>query len=608
MPEMMTCQGGAGQARPMSLEGLSGLVNRIIAWADRLQREHDLLGFLYAVVKKYGDDEGGRQAALITYYGFLSIFPLLLLGVAVLSRVLADHPDLRRRLIDEIVPRALRSSVEHSLATMPTSTVPFVVGLVGLLLSGTGVMFSAYQTLNHVAAVRHRLRAGFFSRYVRVFVVLAILMLGALAAGALTVVATALPGQPAVQRAAAVLGTALVVFAVLLLGAKLLLARPAPVRALWPGAVLGAAAVTVVLTAGAPLLARLVAKAGPVYGSFATVAGMFALLYLVGQALVYAAEVAAVRYARLWPRALDLNRPTAAEVRALTLLAREQERIPAARVDFHLAAPVPSGSAPPDDGPGNPAIQLQAPAASTPKRALPASARDRKRSIQGFCGHDHPGLGMHESPPCPLIKCGCALRQLIALGPPHRVQIEPEVPGNLLQRRPAVKLTGNGLGGDAADCRHAEADQRVDPDRRGRVLMRAPASRLVARPVHPLEELLSRRGQDRLPVRDRDQAELRNKVTTVLQVDQQPPARADIRAPVGQRVRHLELLAEPVDELPQLLQRHIMLTPVRPQQAGLDEFRPRDAAGPSRLDPDHRTVARRAALQPPVQRRRCHPQ
>ena len=75
----------------MSFEGLSGLVNRIIAWADRLQREHGVLGFPYAVVKKYGDDDGGRQAALITYYGFLSIFPLLLLGVAVLSRVLADH-------------------------------------------------------------------------------------------------------------------------------------------------------------------------------------------------------------------------------------------------------------------------------------------------------------------------------------------------------------------------------------------------------------------------------------------------------------------------------------------------------------------------------------
>jgi membrane protein len=274
----------------------------------------------------------------------------------VLSRVLADHPDLRQRLITAIVPQALRHTVEHSVTTLPTSAIPFVAGLIGLLFSGTGVVFSAYQTLNHVAAVPYRLRSGFFPRYVRVFAILAMLLLGALAVGALTVVATALPSQPGVQRAAAVLGSALIVFAVLLLGSRTLLTRSAPVGALWPGAVLGAAAVTVVLNVGAPLLARLVTKAGPVYGSFATVAGMFALLYLVSQALVYAAEVAAVRHARLWPRALDLSRPTPADARALTLLAREQERIPAARVELHLAAPgsppVPGGSPPARNGPG----------------------------------------------------------------------------------------------------------------------------------------------------------------------------------------------------------------------------------------------------------------
>jgi uncharacterized BrkB/YihY/UPF0761 family membrane protein len=280
--------------------------------------------------------------------------------VAVLSRVLASQPDLRRRLIDEIVPKALHSTVEQSLAALPTSTIPLVAGLVGLLLSGTGVVFSAYETLNHVAAVRRRFRAGFVSRYLRVFAVLALLMLGALATGALIVVAAALPGHSGVLQAAAVAGSALVVFAVLLLGAKLLLARPAPIRALWPGAVLGAAAVTVVLNAGTTLLARLVSKAGPVYGSFATVAGMFALLYLVGQVLVYAAEIAAVRYARLWPRALDVNDPTAADIRVLALLAREQERIPAARIQFHLAAPdsapdcapAPDASPPAAEGPG----------------------------------------------------------------------------------------------------------------------------------------------------------------------------------------------------------------------------------------------------------------
>ena len=228
----------------MSLQGLSAWVNRVIAWADRLQRRHGVLGFPYAVVKKYGDDEGGREAALLTYYGFLSIFPLLLLAVAALSRVLADHRDLRQRLITAIVPQALRSTVEHAVTTLPASTIPFVAGLIGLLFSGTGVVFSAYQTLNHLAAVPERLRAGFVSRYVRVFVMLATLLLGALAVGALTVVATALPGLPGVQRAAAVLGSALAVFMVLLLGARLLLTRPAPVRALWPGAILGAAAVS----------------------------------------------------------------------------------------------------------------------------------------------------------------------------------------------------------------------------------------------------------------------------------------------------------------------------------------------------------------------------
>jgi len=339
----------------MSPEGLSGRVDRVIGWADRLQRRHGVLGFPYAVVKKFGDDEGGREAALITYYGFLGAFPLLLLGVAVLSRVLAGHPGLRQRLITAIVPQALRSTVEHSAAALPTSAVPFVAGLVGLLFSGTGVVFSVYQTLNHVAAVPYRLRPGFISRYVRVFVMLAALLLGAAAAGALTVVAAALPGVPGVQRAAAVLGSALVGFAVLLLAARLLLARPAPAGALWPGAVLGSAAVTLALNAGAPLLARLVARAGPVYGSFATVAGLFALLYLVNQALVYAAEIAAVRHARLWPRALDPGRPTAADIRALALLAREQERIPAARAGLRLPAssppPAAGGSPPAGDGP-----------------------------------------------------------------------------------------------------------------------------------------------------------------------------------------------------------------------------------------------------------------
>ena len=314
----------------------TAMVKRAIAWADGFQRRHGVLGFPYAVVRKYLDDEGGREAALITYYGFLSIFPLLLLGVAILSRVLRAQAELRQRLIDEIVPPVLRSTVEQSLTTLPTSTIPFIAGLIGLLFAGTGVVFSVYHTLNNVAAVPRRVRAGFFARYVRVFVMLATVLLGALAVGVLTVAVTALPSLPTEGRVLAALGSALIVFAVLLLAARLLLLRPAPFRSLWPSAAIGAVAVTVVLTIGPPLLARLVDNAGPVYGSFATVAGLFALLYLVSQTLVYSAEVAAVRAGGLWPRALDQNRPTNADARVAALLARRQERMPAARTDVRL--------------------------------------------------------------------------------------------------------------------------------------------------------------------------------------------------------------------------------------------------------------------------------
>src|SRR5215831_8832102 len=377
----------------MNFAGLSTLVNRVgalvgrvIAWADRFQQRHSVFGFPYAVIKKYGDDDGGREAALITYYGFLSIFPLLLLGVAILSRVLASDPELRQKLITATVPEALQSTVEHSAATLPTSTVPFMAGLIGLLFSGTGVVFSAYQTLNHVAAVPRSVRAGFFPRYIRVFVMLAVLLLGTLAVGALTVAVTALPDLAGMERAVAVLGSALIIFGVLVLAARLLLCRPAPFSALWPGAALGSVTVTLVINLGPVLLARLVSRAGAVYGSFATVAGMFALLYLVSQALVYSAEVAAVWYAHLWPRALDVNRPTAVDVRAMALLAREQERIRAERVELRMVSP----DSPPSDSDSSP-----------PRGDSPPAGGDSSPSSGGPPGSPGPDPRARERPQPP---------------------------------------------------------------------------------------------------------------------------------------------------------------------------------------------------------------
>jgi uncharacterized BrkB/YihY/UPF0761 family membrane protein len=55
---------------------------------DRYQRRHPGAGFPLAVVYKFVDDDGYFHAALLTYYGFLAIFPLLLLSSTVLGLVL----------------------------------------------------------------------------------------------------------------------------------------------------------------------------------------------------------------------------------------------------------------------------------------------------------------------------------------------------------------------------------------------------------------------------------------------------------------------------------------------------------------------------------------
>jgi YihY family inner membrane protein len=311
-------------------------MNGVLARLDRFQRRHGVAGFPYAVLCKYLDDDGPRHAALITYYGFLSLFPLLLLGVAVVSRLLATNPELRRELITAIVPPALQATVDDAAAALPTSPVAFVIGAIGLIWSATGVVYAAYRTLNHVAGVRMRDLPNPVGAYSRVLGVVVVLLAGVVAGGGLAVAGAAIPSVGAPDRLLAALGTALSAFAVLLFGVRILLVCPARLSALWRPAASGALLLAVVLHVGGPLLTALVRNAGPVYGAFATVAGLFTLLYLVSQALVAVAETAAVRRARLWPRALDTSDPTEADERALALLAREQERIPGQVVESRL--------------------------------------------------------------------------------------------------------------------------------------------------------------------------------------------------------------------------------------------------------------------------------
>src|ERR1700722_12467906 len=74
-------------------------LDNLVHKPERLQQSHPWSAFIYGVIKKYGDDQAGRQAALLTYYGFLSLFPLLLVLTTVTATLAAGHPHLQNTII-----------------------------------------------------------------------------------------------------------------------------------------------------------------------------------------------------------------------------------------------------------------------------------------------------------------------------------------------------------------------------------------------------------------------------------------------------------------------------------------------------------------------------
>jgi membrane protein len=295
---------------------------------DRLQSRHWWAGFPYAVLKKYTDDQASRQAALLTYYGFLNLFPLALVFVAVLSAVLRNNPERVQEVLDELVSPQYQQTVLSAYNAMPDSGLPLVVGVLGLLLSGMGIAFAAYMALNQFWAVPYRERYGFGPRYLRVFIALFLVGVCAFLVAAAGILTGNLSGLVWIQRLALFAVTALIGFLGIYFTAHLLTARRLTWADLWLGCLLGGLGVALVFTLGSPLLAVLIQRSTPVYGAFATVVGSLGLIYLAAQVLVISMEICVVRRWQLWPRGLDINLLFEADQRAYRILGRMDERMP----------------------------------------------------------------------------------------------------------------------------------------------------------------------------------------------------------------------------------------------------------------------------------------
>ncbi len=121
----------------------------VSAVLDRFQQRHPAAGFPLAVLYKYVDDSGGYLAALIAYYAFLSMFPLLLLLSTVLGFILSGHPDLQKHILDSALHQfPVVGNQLNDPKHLGGGAVGLVVGVAGSLYGGLGVAQAAQYAMN----------------------------------------------------------------------------------------------------------------------------------------------------------------------------------------------------------------------------------------------------------------------------------------------------------------------------------------------------------------------------------------------------------------------------------------------------------------------------
>ena len=305
-------------------------VQRAVRAADELQQRHAWLAVPVAVFKKFGDDRAGNLAALIAYYAFVAIFPLLLALVTVLDLVLKNDPGLRQKVLNAALRQypVVGPQLEHSIGRLHQTGIALVIGLLGTFFGASGVANALQNALNSAWEIPFARRPGFPWSWLRSFAMVLVIGLGFIATTSLSTLAggagRVLSGAGTHVLAIAV--SMVLNFGLFWLGFRLGTARGITWRQLRLGALISAVAWQVLLTFGGYFLSHQLAHASPLYGTFALVLGLIAWLYLQAEITLYAVEINVVRAYRLWPRSIAPPPYTEQDRRAYQLYADVEER------------------------------------------------------------------------------------------------------------------------------------------------------------------------------------------------------------------------------------------------------------------------------------------
>lgn len=282
----------------------------VVGTLDAFQRRHRWAGLPIAVLWKFIDDEATYLAALVTYYGFLSLFPLLLLALTVLGFVLQDDPALQQALVTSALRNfpIVGDQIGENVRSLQGSLGALVVGIVVSLYGGLGVTVAVQNAFARMWVVPKAERPALPTAYARGAIAVVVLAAAIGLAAGLTALTALLPGLPSPlagfgQVVLTLIGIAINA-ALIVLAFRLLTPRELTVRQVLPGAVVAAVAWYLLQTLGAYLVQYQLRGMSSSYGVFGIVLGLLAWIYLSAVVALFCAELNTVRVLRLHPRSL----------------------------------------------------------------------------------------------------------------------------------------------------------------------------------------------------------------------------------------------------------------------------------------------------------------
>ena len=307
----------------------------VVDRVDEFQRRHPVVGFPLAVVYKYFDDQGPYLAAIISYYAFIAIFPLLLISSSVLGFLLQGDPSLRDRLLESALSQF--PVVGDQLGRpegLQGSTSAIVAGSIAALYGSLGLGQASQNAANIAWSVPRNSRANPFLMRLRSLLFLVIAGLGILALAIATSVLANIDsvGGSALEPALrwAVRGIGLLLTVAIFVGLfRLVSSGRAGTRSVLPGAVFAAVGWQLLQLGGNAYVTGVIGRASQMNQTFALVLGLVAFIFITAVVVVMGLEINVVLRRHLYPRALltpftDNVRLTAADERAYTSYAKAQ--------------------------------------------------------------------------------------------------------------------------------------------------------------------------------------------------------------------------------------------------------------------------------------------